>query len=65
MNILVPDSWLREYLKTDATPKQIKEYLSLCGPSVERINTVKKEIVYDIEITSNRPDAMSIMGVAR
>lgn len=65
MNILVPDKWLREYLKTDATPKQIKEYLSLCGPSVERINTIKGEIVYDIEITSNRPDAMSVMGVAR
>lgn len=65
MNILVPDSWLREYLKTDATPKQIKEYLSLCGPSVERINTAKGEPVYDIEITGNRPDAMSVMGVAR
>jgi phenylalanyl-tRNA synthetase beta chain len=65
MNILVPDSWLREYLKTDATTKQIKECLSLCGPSVERIHTVKGETVYDIEITSNRPDAMSVMGVAR
>ncbi len=65
MNILVRDSWLREYLKTDATPKQIKEYLSLCGPSVERINAVKGETIYDIEITSNRPDAMSVMGVAR
>lgn len=65
MNILVPDSWLREYLKTDATPKQIKECLSLCGPSVERIHTIKGEVVYDIEITSNRPDAMSVMGVAR
>lgn len=65
MNILVPDKWLREYLKTDATPKQLKEYLSLCGPSIERINTVNDETVYDIEITGNRPDAMSIMGVAR
>lgn len=65
MNILVPDSWLREYLKTDATPKQIKEYLSLCGPSVERIDTIKGEVVYDVEITGNRPDAMSIMGIAR
>ena len=29
MNILIPDSWLREYVKTKATPKQIKEYLAL------------------------------------
>lgn len=65
MNILVPDCWLREYLKTKATPSQIKEYLSLCGPSVERIYGEGKETVYDIEITGNRPDAMSVMGVAR
>lgn len=65
MNILIPDSWLREYLETKATPKQIKEYLSLCGPSVERIHEEKGEVVYDIEITGNRPDAMSVVGVAR
>ncbi len=65
MNILIPDSWLREYLKTKATPTQIKEYLSLCGPSVERINRVGKETIYDVEITSNRPDAMSLVGIAR
>lgn len=65
MNILVPDSWLREYVRTDATPKQIKEYLSVCGPSVERIDTIKGEVVYDVEITGNRPDAMSVMGIAR
>ena len=65
MNILVPDSWLRKFLKTKATPSQIKEYLSLCGPSVERIYEDSGEPVYDIEITTNRPDAMSVFGVAR
>lgn len=65
MNILVPDKWLRVYLKTKATPVQIKQNLSLSGPSIERINKVGSDIVYDIEITGNRPDAMSIIGVAR
>lgn len=65
MNILVPDIWLRKYLTTKATPLQLKEYLSLCGPSIERIYGEGKETVYDIEITGNRPDAMSVMGVAR
>ncbi|MBI3956269.1 phenylalanine--tRNA ligase subunit beta [Candidatus Gottesmanbacteria bacterium] len=65
MNILIPDSWLREYLETKATPKQIKEYLSLCGPSVERIHEESGEVVYDVEITTNRPDSMSVVGVAR
>ncbi len=65
MNILIPDSWLREYLQTKATPEQIKEYLSLSGPSVERIRKQSGEVIYDIEITGNRPDAMSVVGVAR
>jgi len=65
MNILIPDIWLSEYLKTKATPDKIKECLSLCGPSVERIYGKGKETVYDIEITGNRPDAMSVIGVAR
>lgn len=65
MNILIPDSWLREYLKTPASPKDIKECLSLCGPSVERINRVGNDHVYDIEITSNRIDMASVLGIAR
>ncbi len=65
MNILIPDSWLKKFLKTDATPAQIKEYLSLCGPSVERIYEESGEPVYDMEITTNRPDAMSVAGIAR
>ena len=65
MNLLIPDSWLREYLQTKATPKQIKEYLSLCGPSIERIHTEGKETIYTVEVTGNRPDSMSVFGIAR
>lgn len=65
MNILIPDSWLREYLDTDATPAEIKKYLSFCGPSVERINKVNGDLVYEIEITSNRVDMASVYGIAR
>jgi phenylalanyl-tRNA synthetase beta chain len=65
MNILIPDRWLRDYLQTDATPKQIKECLSLCGASIERINQVPDDFIYDIEITSNRVDMASVYGIAR
>jgi len=65
MNILIADSWLREYLKTSAIPEQIKDCLSLCGPSVERVSKVGDDFVYDIEITSNRVDMGSVYGIAR
>lgn len=65
MNILIPHSWLLEHLKTEAAPKKIQEYLSLCGPSVERVTKHGRESVYDIEVTTNRVDAMSVRGIAR
>jgi len=65
MNIKITHSWLLEYLETDATPLEIQKYLSLCGPSVERIEEVNGETVYDIEITSNRIDTASVLGIAR
>lgn len=65
MNIQISDSWLREYIDTKATPKQIGEYLSLCSQSVEKLIKEGKEIIYDIEITTNRPDCLSVYGIAR
>lgn len=65
MNIKITHSWLLDYLDTDATPQEIQKYLSLCGPSVERIEEKEGETVYDIEITSNRIDTASVQGIAR
>lgn len=65
MNILISDSWLRDFIETKATPKQIGEYLSLCSQSVEKIDKVGDDFVYDIEITTNRPDCLSVYGIAR
>ncbi len=65
MNIKITHSWLLDYLDTDATPLEIQKYLSLCGPSVERIEEVEGDTVYDIEITSNRIDTASVLGIAR
>lgn len=62
MNILIPDKWLREHLQTKATKSDIQKYLSLSGPSVERIYD---DEVYDIEVTTNRVDSMSVRGIAR
>ncbi|PIR59331.1 MAG: hypothetical protein COU69_01045 [Candidatus Pacebacteria bacterium CG10_big_fil_rev_8_21_14_0_10_56_10] len=65
MNILLPHHWLLEHLETDAQPPQIAELLSLSGPSVERVQERDGEAVYDIEVTTNRVDAMSVRGLAR
>ncbi len=65
MNITVPISWLRDYLKTDVAAKTLATYLTLAGPSVERIEKHGTDLLLDIEVTTNRPDTFSIYGLAR
>lgn len=65
MNLQITDSWLREYLATKAKPKDIAKYVSLCGPTFDRTTKAGKDWIYDIEVTSNRVDAMSVYGIAR
>ena len=65
MNILIPHSWLKDYLVTKASPQKIAACLSLCGASVEKIEKKGKDWIYDIEVTTNRVDMMSVVGIAR
>jgi phenylalanyl-tRNA synthetase beta chain len=65
MNIKILDSWLKEFLKTTATPQEIAKALSLTSISIERIEKYKDDFVYDIEVTTNRPDLASVVGLAR
>lgn len=65
MNIKIVHSWLKEYLETNATPEKIGEALSLSSVSVERIEKIENEYIYDIEVTTNRSDLMSVEGIAR
>jgi phenylalanyl-tRNA synthetase beta chain len=65
MNILIPHNWLLEHLQTEAKPSDIQRELSLSGPSVERMIEDGSQIIYDIEVTTNRVDSMSVRGIAR
>jgi len=65
MDILIPDEWLRSFLETKAKDSEIAEFLSLSGPSVEKVEKKLDTSVYSIEVTTNRVDAASIYGIAR
>lgn len=65
MNIKILDSHLREYLKTSSSPSEIAEMLSLTSASVEKIEKINSDFLYDIEVTTNRVDLMSILGIAK
>ena len=66
MNIHIPHSWLLDYIETSAKPQEVAKALSLHAFSVERIiKWADGNTIYEIEITPNRGDALSVQGIAR
>ena len=63
MKVLV--SWLREFVAVRDTPEQIAATMSVRGFAVEGIDGSGDDAVIDFEVTGNRPDCMSVLGMAR
>jgi len=63
MKILL--SWLNDYIERGLTAEQIAEILSDLGLPCEGIERLGDDAVIDVEVTSNRGDCLSYMGIAR
>jgi len=61
----VPIDWLKEYIKVEKSAAKIAEDLTMLGLEVESITEGKTGPVLEIELTPNRGDCASIIGVAR
>ncbi len=58
-------SWLREFVDVRDSADEIARVMSLRGFAVEGIEAVGSDSVVDFEVTGNRPDCMSVLGMAR
>ena len=63
--MLAPLSWLKEYVNITLTPKELAEKLTEVGLGVEKITKIGDDTIFELEITPNRPDCLSIIGIAR
>lgn len=63
MKILL--SWLRDYVETDLSAEKVAAVLSDVGLPCEGIESYGNDAVIDIEVTSNRGDCLSFVGIAR
>ncbi len=63
--MLVSWEWLAEYVTIDGEPQLWAERLSLSGLNHESSHQVDGDTVLDLEVTSNRGDCLSHIGVAR
>jgi len=58
-------AWLREFVNVAADDRQLAEDLTSAGIAVESISEEHGESVYEMDLTTNRVDAMNHYGVAR
>jgi phenylalanyl-tRNA synthetase beta chain len=59
-------SWLRDFVDVPAGPEEIAARMSVRGFAVEGLERLADgDAVIDFEVTGNRPDCMSVSGMAR
>ncbi|MBI9016026.1 MAG: phenylalanine--tRNA ligase subunit beta [Phycisphaerae bacterium] len=57
--------WLKEYVDYNGTVEQLDDMLTAAGFPIEEIQKVGDDWMLDVEVTSNRPDMLGHIGVAR
>lgn len=62
--MLFSRNWLAEYVDLPSD-EELARHLTFAGLAVEGLETEGDDLVLDIDITTNRPDAMNHFGLAR
>jgi len=61
----VPLSWIREFVDVKATAEEIGTLMGVRGLALEGLDAHGDDVVMDFDVTANRPDCMSVIGIAR
>ena len=63
----ISTNWLKDFVTLSPPPEKVAEALTMAGLGVKKIEPVPehKDTLFEIEITPNRPDWLSHLGVAR
>ncbi|MCU0650642.1 MAG: phenylalanine--tRNA ligase subunit beta [Candidatus Omnitrophica bacterium] len=58
-------NWIKEFVDLDISATELADKLTMAGIEVKAVEPRAGDFVYEIEITSNRPDWLSVLGIAR
>src|SRR5262249_671996 len=61
----ISPQWLREFVDLKANDQHLADDLTLAGIAVESVRGMEGQTLFEMEIGTNRPDAMCHYGVAR
>ncbi len=57
--------WLKDFVDIKISPEELAQKLTMAGLEVVSLEKVGGDSIFEIEITSNRPDWLSVFGIAR
>nr|MDA8079713.1 hypothetical protein [Nitrospiraceae bacterium] len=57
--------WIREFADLTAPPQEIADRLTMAGLEIEGMEQADGDTLLEVNVTPNRPDCLSILGVAR
>jgi phenylalanyl-tRNA synthetase beta chain len=63
--MLVSWNWLKDYVPLTITPGELTERLMMAGLNHESTEALGHDFAIDLEVTSNRPDCLGHIGIAR
>jgi phenylalanyl-tRNA synthetase beta chain len=63
--VLVSWNWIKEFVSLDVPPGEFERRLMMAGLNHESTEPVADDLAIDLEITSNRPDCLGHLGIAR
>ena len=58
-------NWLKDFVDITIPPRELAHILTMAGFEVEAVAETGDDAIFDIGITPNRPDCLSIRGIAR
>ncbi len=58
-------NFIQEFLKVNIRPRELASFLTMAGMEVERLEKRASDWIFDIEVTTNRYDWLSILGISR
>jgi phenylalanyl-tRNA synthetase beta chain len=61
----VPLEWLKEFIEIDLSAEELADRLTMAGLEVEALEKIGEDSVLEVNVTPNRPDCLSILGIAR
>lgn len=63
--MLISWNWLQQYVPLSMSQRELEERLMMAGLNHEQTHVVGDDLAIDLEVTSNRPDCLGHIGIAR